>query len=78
MRGDSSSGASDSIGACGARIAPLEHLLVLVVVVALIVVVVHVPATTTVTEARKERESVGGLKGRPERRELSAKAKSRC
>lgn len=43
VRGGSSLGASDSIGACGTRIAPLEHFVVLVVV---IVVVVYVPAIT--------------------------------
>lgn len=68
--------ASDSIGACGARIVPLErprrprrcrcHRRLRL-------------GRDTATEARKERESEGRetLKGHPKRRKLSSKAKSR-
>lgn len=77
VRGDSSSGASDSIGACGARIVLLEHFVVLVVVV-VVVVVVYVPAATISIEARKERESEGGgLKGHPKRRKQKVDAKEK-
>lgn len=37
VRGDSSLGASNSIGACGVRIVPLEHFVVLVLVVVIVV-----------------------------------------
>jgi len=50
VRGDSSQGASDSIGASGARIAPLVHFVVLVVIV---IVVVCIFAATIAIEARK-------------------------
>lgn len=69
VRGDSSSGVSNSIGACGTRISPLELLLV---------VVVYVPTTTTSTEARKKGKFEGGLKGHSKRRKPNSKAKSRC
>jgi len=72
VRGDSSLGASNSIGACGAdspvRASSLSLLSSIIR-----------PDHDTVTQARKERESEGGsFKGHPKRRKPSSKAKSYC